>query len=563
MLNAIAIVAALAAGLLWLRLLPLHLQDFQQMEYQTVWYLKWLVHHRRVQLVFNSAVLAVLLFGVAFWTELGLITLTIFATVLSAAMTPVRLGSKKAKKPLAYTRRAVRVLVASVACGGLLIAGLTASTFLDWGSGASPVTAAMAATLLTLVVAPLLMLLGNGLMYPLEETSRRRQIKLAKAKSSTMDLARIGITGSYGKTTVKELIAAALATKFSTLRTPMSFNTPMGICRVISEDLRAHHEAFVVEMGAYRRGEIRSLCELVGPLDVGVVTGINEQHLERFGSVEATMRAKYEIVEGLAPGGLALFNGDNRHVREMASWWQGRSIVYGVDSPDCDVSAEDIEFSQGGSTFQLALRDGSRSPLRIQLIGRHNVLNALAAVAVGLDFGLPVSHIASALASVPPVDHRLKPMNLPNGAVLIDDTYSSNPDGAFAALDVLGSWSARRRTIVTPGFIELGRANDAVSRSFGERIAATCDLVILVGRVQTKPVLEGLRRGGLPDANVVVVESMNAAQTELKELGSGDVILMENDLPDAYESSETPFQLVSRWARQKGRRGLFSPGGTG
>lgn len=547
MLNIIVVAVTFAVGLLSLRLLFLHLRDFQQMGYKTAWYFRWLIRHRTSYSLF-ALVLLVCILAVALLREQSLAILLTFVTItLIALSSPVFSRSHQAKKPLVFTSRALRLLFASIACITLAIGAAVSLAILRSESITVLTTIAMLATLASLGGGPLFLLIGNAIMFPLEETSRRRYVSLAHDKSLQLKPKRVGITGSYGKTSVKELVAATLAAKYSTLKTPQSFNTPMGISKVIREDLQPHHDAFVIEMGAYQTGEIRSLCELVGPLDAAVVTGINEQHFERFGSLQATMRAKFEVVQGLNPEGLAVFNGDNHLTRQMADSWHGQKVIYGLDSAPCDLSADDLRYGHTGSKFSLVMVDGSRHQLRIQLIGKHNILNALAAVAVGIHFDIRIEEIAAALASVPPVPHRLQPSQLPGGATLIDDTYSSNPDGASAALDVLKSWPAKRRMIVTPGFIELGAARDSVCQTFAKQIAAICDFAVLVGEAQSKPIREGLRAQGFPADRLITVDSVRSAIGEINtRLGSGDVVLMENDLPDVYESPPTLLHLFSR-----------------
>jgi UDP-N-acetylmuramoyl-tripeptide--D-alanyl-D-alanine ligase len=284
----------------------------------------------------------------------------------------------------------------------------------------------------------------------------------------------------------------------------------------------------------YRKGDITELCELVHP-QIGVLTAIGPMHLERLGSIEAIADAKSELARALPSGGHLVANGDDPRVREIAARVDVDTVLYGIDSADAHVRAEQIELADGRTGFTLVIGD-DRAPVSAGLLGAPNVSNLLAAAAVGHVVGMPIDAIATGLATVEPPEHRLATIPNPGaGIIVIDDAYNSNPAGAAAALEVLGAHPARRRILVTPGMVELGDQEDALNERFGRQAADVCDHVILVGPERTKPIGRGLRAAGFDDDAITVVRDIGGATEVLAGLTrAGDVILFENDLPDMY-----------------------------
>jgi UDP-N-acetylmuramoyl-tripeptide--D-alanyl-D-alanine ligase len=347
----------------------------------------------------------------------------------------------------------------------------------------------------------------------------------------------VGITGSYGKTGTKEILAAMLADRYNVFRPPGSYNTLMGVTRAIREGLRPYHEAFVVEMGAYRQGSIARLCELVKPSH-GLITIIGLQHLERFGSQKAIQKAKGELIEALPTDGIAVLNGDDPLCREIGGRRRGTVFYFSTDpvaaaKPDT-LAARNVTITTTGSDFDLFFPDGEVVPVHLSLLGRAAVSNAVAAAAMADRLGVARAGIARACASIPHVRHRLEPRTGDGGVTVIDDAFNSNPIGATGALEVL-AMSKGRRILVTPGMIELGEKEESANYEFGLQAAKSCDLAVLIGVNRIEPIRRGLLEGGMMDENVwiaaTLTEGLERLQTVLK---SGDTMLLENDLPDQY-----------------------------
>jgi UDP-N-acetylmuramoyl-tripeptide--D-alanyl-D-alanine ligase len=374
-----------------------------------------------------------------------------------------------------------------------------------------------------------------------QRLDNRRFVRRAQRRLADVAPLVVGITGSYGKTTTKACVAAVLDVLGPAYPTPASFNSYLGVVRAINEGLKGEHKSFVVEMGAYREGDVAELCELTRP-SIAVLTAVGPAHLERFGSIEAIERAKGEIAASLPPDGTFVTRGDDERLRRVAAE-RARcpTIFIGLaGGPGIDVWPENVRTTTGRTTFDLCIGDGDevlRAAVRTRLLGGHNVANLLAAAAVGHATGLEIAQIAAALSRVRPPAHRLEPItNTASGVVVIDDSYNSNPAGAASAIDVLAQHPAERRILVTPGMVELGEMEEAENRRLGERAAAVCDRVIVIGSTRgARAVEEGLRAGGLDGDRIVVAPDGAAAHTIIAtETRRGDVILFENDVPDVY-----------------------------
>jgi UDP-N-acetylmuramoyl-tripeptide--D-alanyl-D-alanine ligase len=449
----------------------------------------------------------------------------------------------EAKKPLVYTSRAKRILALAVLLELVLagVLGLYAVRQIAQSTALTNSYAAMALTLpgvlVTVQLAPLSVTFANLLLLPLQCMINAFYLSAARRKLRQFGPTVVGITGSYGKTSTKYFLHTMLSERFCTLKTPQSFNTMMGICRVINDELQPQHQVFIVEMGAYSRGVIRKLANFVRP-QIGVLTAIGPQHLERFKTLDNIEAAKYELIEGLPPSGIAVFNSDDLRCRKLADRTQERKVLrYGLDEIQAGLSvwAADIVQSSQGASFTLVDSNGHRVPTHTALLGRHNVLNIVGAACVALEMGVSVDEIARAIPNIEPAPHRLQLLQGAGGVTVIDDSYNSNPLGAAAALETLQAFNTGKRVLVTPGMVELGAIEVDQNEQFGINAARVCDYVLLVGPQQTQAILRGLKRQQFPSERIRVVQNLTEATSELQRIvRSGDVILFENDLPDLY-----------------------------
>ena len=443
--------------------------------------------------------------------------------------------SVPAKKPLVMTGRAKRILWTATLVPSFLLFGLWVAAHLAAGAPLDLITWAVV-VVIVFVWTPRVLVAADTLMSPVQKSINGRFLRAARNKLTALSPLVVGVTGSFGKTSTKFAIERLIGEPGEALATPGSFNTPLGVCRTINEQLGPQHRFFIVEMGAYKEGEIAELVEFVKPT-IGVLTAIGPAHLERFGSMEAIRRGKYEIVTGLPDDGTAVMNVDDPTVRELAdSTTQVRVVRYGIDPEgEPDVTARDIEVTAAGTELTISDgRTGDSLRASMRLLGQHSIGHVLAGVAVAIERGRSLAELGPAIAALEPVEHRLQLIESPGGVTVIDDAYNSNPEGAAAALEVLAAMPGRRKVVVTPGIVELGPLQESANEEFGRHAARVADEVIFVARLNRDALVRGAEAEG--SATVTVVDSLDRATERLAQiLRSGDAVLFENDLPDQLE----------------------------
>ena len=431
---------------------------------------------------------------------------------------PMVLPLKKAKKPLVYTKRVVRLLVTAgeIIAVFVLLACLCKAYFL---------------VPLLFFLAPLLPVIANWLNTPLEKAVQNYYINDAKKMlKACPDLTVIGITGSYGKTSVKYFLTELLKAKYNVLMTPESFNTPMGVVRTVREQLRPTHEIFVCEMGAKRVGEIKELCDIANP-DYGIITAVGPQHLETFKSVDNIVKTKFELAEAVKGKGVVFLNADNELIRNNLP--DQEFMTYGTDG-SVDFCIGDLKVTESGTNFSITVNGEKMENLNTSLIGAHNVVNLAGAIGVASYFGVTREQIAFQLKKITAPPHRLA-LTKHGNVTIIDDAYNSNPSGSKAAIETLGLFDGCK-ILVTPGMVELGAEQDALNAKMGEYAAAVCDYIILVGEKQAKPIYEGIERAGYDMSRVKICAGVQQAIDEAYKINTDKqkIILLENDLPDNY-----------------------------
>ncbi|MCH7488722.1 MAG: UDP-N-acetylmuramoyl-tripeptide--D-alanyl-D-alanine ligase [Chloroflexi bacterium] len=339
----------------------------------------------------------------------------------------------------------------------------------------------------------------------------------------------IGVTGSVGKTTTKEITASVLSTRYEVLKNEANYNNEIGLPLTLLE-LRHRHRRAVLEMGMYALGEIRTLCEIARP-DVGVVTNVGPAHLERMGSLEAIAAAKAELPESLPPHGFAVLNADDPLVMAMADRTRARPLSYGT-AADADVRASEIE-SRGleGVSFRLHWH-GESARVETKLPGRHSVSNALAAAAVALADGMPLADVAAALGEVqPPL--RIQVHRLKGGGTLLDDTYNAGPASMAAALDLLAEIPGRRIAVLGD-MLELGPAEREEHLALGRRAAETVDVLHTVGELGAL-IAEAAREAGLRETHHWPDKDA-AGEALAADLRQDDVVLLKASRALALET---------------------------
>ena len=346
------------------------------------------------------------------------------------------------------------------------------------------------------------------------------------------DLIRIGITGSWGKTSVKFILGTILEEKFHTLVTPASFNTPMGVTKIIRTRLEPGHRIFVAEMGARHVGDIKEMCRLVHP-QIGIITSVGPQHLDTFKTQERITRTKYELIQALPENGQAFFADDEGICRGLYQKTTIARHISGLDSEKDEVTAESIRYSPAGSAFLLCYGD-KQIKCETQLLGELNIRNILLCACVALNLGMTLDQVARGIQKIQPVEHRLQLIRHPGGINIIDDAFNSNIRGAKQAFQVLKQFPDKR-IVVTPGMVELGDCEYDMNRDFGSAMADCCDTAVLIGKKRSEAIAAGLKDRGFPESSILIVSSLEEATGLLNQVASsGDTILFENDLPDNY-----------------------------
>jgi len=336
----------------------------------------------------------------------------------------------------------------------------------------------------------------------------------------------IGITGSYGKTSVKEFLYQLLSYSYKTLKTPESYNTLFGIRKVVDLELDKTYKYFICEMGAYKRGEIKELAETLLP-DHGILTGINEQHLERFGCIENTVKAKFELVDSIPTEGIVLVNGANKSVEENYSKYRKDVLIYSKWGSDFYI--KDVHTTKNGSAFTMVLQ---KEEIFVQtpLVGKSNLENIVAAASMAYLLGVRTSSITTVLKELRPVSHRLEISTSKTGLIIIDDAYNSNVTGFKAALNLLDSFKGKQKVIATPGIVELGDKTAEIHEQLGNLTSKICDQILLVGDSERT---KALAAGANNPNKVKFIDSLKEMDKLIKD-PENTVLLIENDLTENY-----------------------------
>jgi UDP-N-acetylmuramoyl-tripeptide--D-alanyl-D-alanine ligase len=350
----------------------------------------------------------------------------------------------------------------------------------------------------------------------------------------------IAVTGSAGKTTTKDAIAHVLSTRFRVLKSEGNFNNHFGLPLMLLK-LEPEYDVAVIEMGMSHAGEIRALAKIAQP-EIGVVTNVAPVHLEFFDSLAGIARAKYELVESLPVNGVAVLNADDEYVSQFGRDFKGKVVMYGMGAT-ADVLAENVQSKgTGGAEFDVVIGN-VREHATLPLVGEHNVLNALAAVAVGLERGLKPAEAVGALATLAPADKRGQVLQVGNITV-INDCYNSNPKALEAMVDALATMAAKRRIVVAGEMLELGPAGEEMHRQGGQHIAEK-KIDVLVGvRGLAQAMVEGARKAGTPAEFVATPEE--AGEWLAREGRDGDVILLKASRGVKLEKALETWKRLSR-----------------
>ncbi len=429
------------------------------------------------------------------------------------------LRKEKAKKPLVYTMRVKRLIFTNAV---ILIIAAFIGYFIN-----------LYYELLSLVyiLSWFFVILSNYINSPAEYLVKRHYIKDAeRIIKESENLKVIGITGSYGKTSVKFFLTALLSGKYNVLCTPQNYNTTMGVVKTIRENLTATHEIFVCEMGARYVGDIKEICKIVNP-DAGIITSIGPQHLESFGSIENVVKTKYELYDSIKDNKMIFLNFDNEYIENGRK--DKNIISYGTKN-GLDYFAKNIKASSKGTEF-VVVHNNIETVFTTNLIGIHNVQNIVGCIAVANKFGVDMKQLVKRVKKLKPVSHRLELLEQKGNITIIDDAYNSNPNGFKAAIDTLYMFDGVK-VVITPGMIELGSLEYEENKKAGKYAAEKCDYIIIVGHSQSKALSEGVKETDKFNLdNLIMVNNIQEGFKEIRKINGENIfVLIENDLPDNY-----------------------------
>lgn len=514
-----------------------YLHALQQEDYDNKRLFSWIIEYRVIDKRASASVCALALLSLMHIVDsiflLNVLLFGVFIGVMSIEKDP----RKDSKKALVLTARAKRILAPAVVMAGVFGA----------------ITAVIDIPMLWLLpvhLLPAFLILSNIMLQPREAKIQREFYIEAQNRLASIRPTIIGITGSYGKTSVKHILGHILKSAAPTLITPGSVNTLMGITRIIREQLQPNTRFFVVEMGAYGPGSIEKLCKLTPP-DLGIISAIGHAHYERFKTLDTVAHAKYELAQAtLAKGGTVIVHEKTlrfAHAREMRDRDPRNFIVIGDKPNPRDKNAEESflgaddliikSIDQNPEGLKIKIKWGEKDyVIKAPIFGLHHGHNIALAFAAAMTLGLEANDIITALAKCPQITHRLEVKAYKDGSTIIDDAYNSNPSGFRSALELLVLLKPRgRKILVTPGIVELGAAHDEVHKTLGIYAAEVCDIALIVNPSRIPTFIEGFKSH--PNAKDIM-EFATFAQAEkwlVANKRDGDLILLENDLPDLYE----------------------------
>lgn len=535
-ITAISILCAVLTLPAFLYVLRYNLHMFQLNGYKNGEHIHWL--KKNVSRQYLLILIGIL--GVLSMCLPGIVTLFLQAACALICMKYyLYLKKTNTKKKLVYTARVKRLILTDSILVILLL--VLTGVFL----GVSRIAGAFA-ILTTLQIIALVIV--NWINRPVEGMINQHYINDAKKKlRSVPDLIVIGVTGSYGKTSVKYYLDTLLKEHFEVLITPESYNTPMGVVKTIRSSLKPSHQIFICEMGARHVGDIKEICDIVHP-EHGIITSVGPQHLETFFNMDNIVNTKFELADALPEVGLLFLNGDNEYIRNHSGkyknkifyttgeWAKARELESQIEEGEVPqyYQTGDVKLSRTGTEFTVTAPDGEKETFQMRLLGEHNVINVAGAVAVSNTLGIPLKQLKVPVRRIQPVAHRMQLLERGNYTI-IDDAFNSNPVGSRAAVETLKQFEGVR-ILITPGMVELGEKEEEYNYKFGTYAADCCDYILLVGEKHTAPIHKGVLESGFSQERCRVFEKLEDALSfaySIKAEGH-KFILLENDLPDNY-----------------------------
>lgn len=432
---------------------------------------------------------------------------------------------EQVKKPLVYTFRIKRLLFTTILLNIIVF-------ILNKNIG--NIYTLTTSLVLLAILAYYQVYIAYLINLPIEHLTYNHYKNKAQKKLKEMNTINIGITGSYGKTSSKNILHDILNTKYRTFASPGNLNTPLGLMRTINNYLDKFEEIFIAEISISdpKTRDITKSSEIVKP-KYGIITNIGLAHLDNFKTQENIQKSKFELIETLPKDGVGILNADDPNQTNYKIKNTCKIIWIGIDNK-ADIYAENIKYTYEGTTFDCIFKNENKKiTLKTCLFGKPNIYNILAGIACARELNISYDDIIKGVSSIRPIEHRLEIKKYPNYTI-IDDAYNSNPVGSSMALDVLNLMPGKK-IVITPGMIELKDKEYELNYEFGKHMSNVADNVILIGKNQTKPIYNGLVENGYNKDNIFVLNDVKKAFPLIEQLRDNKTyVLLENDLPDLF-----------------------------
>lgn len=429
------------------------------------------------------------------------------------------------KLPLKFTKRVIRIFSLDI-ISYLIIMIICFNKNLTFLLGIE---------LIFISLLPFVLIILNYILYPVEkiiyEIYKNKAIRRLKKMEN---IAVIGITGSFGKTSTKMILNDILSVKYKGFCTANSFNTPKGITKTINETESIFNDYFIAEMGARAKGEIKQLCDIVHP-KYGIITSVGPAHLDTFKNIDIITKTKCELLESLPNDGVIVLNKDNEYLRKYKPINRVKTLWFSLNDNGADAYASDIKYSDKGSVFTLHIKKKSIH-VETTLLGKENIYNIVSASLLAYELGMSLKEIQKGISNIKVISHRLE-LKISENITIIDDSYNSNPVGSQNAIEVLKLMKGKK-VIITPGMVEMGKDEEKLNYEFGCKMANICDRFYLIGKKRSKPIEKGIIDEN-KKADIKVFNSFNEAYNDFrKDFAKEKVtVLLENDLPDTYNEN--------------------------
>lgn len=423
------------------------------------------------------------------------------------------------KTPLKYTKRVLRLLICFVVCE-FFIWLLILEQIDEWWIIFIDLT-------VNLIFLPFLLIILHYFLLPFEFLIKKYYLFRTKRKLKKFKGIKIAVTGSFGKTSTKNILKQMLESKYKVTATPLNYNTPMGLCKTVLKELKEDDEILIVEMGARHKGDIKELCDIVQP-DIGILTSIGHQHIETFSTIENVLMTKFELCESLSPSKICFFDCYNEYAASLYKKATCKKVGLGKE-----FLIKDKRMSHSGINFKLC---SSKTDMELssKLLGEYMTRNIALCAVVSMHLKVNERDIQKVANKLKPTPHRLEIISRGN-LIILDDSYNSNFDGFKEALAVLKMFDGNK-IVISPGLVELGGKQYEFNFKIGKEIASSCDYVIIMNKTNKTALKNGLKSERFKKEKIFFADTREEQKEILSKLIKGKtIVLFENDLPDDYK----------------------------